>query len=135
MLVFLTLLMNLKLYSQKVLKQGNDTLICFTVKESKFLLKQSIALKECDTLRSICELQREYADSIIKLGKKMEFDLNKLIENSNQEIRLRDYKISLLESDVKKYTYLYKKERFLKYFTIGVGAAFTGFITYLYITK
>jgi len=127
--------MSLPTYSQRSLIQDKDTLICFNLAEAKFLLKKVVALKECDTLRKLDAIHIAHLDTTITSLKKINSNNSLLLLNKKEELSLKDYKISFLESSLKKQQKLYKRQKLYKILVGALGTLTTGFVTYLWITK
>lgn len=110
-------------------------MICFTVNQSKFLLKQVYRLNECDTLRSICEAQLSDCDSISKSFSNVKKDFSMFVENSKSENKIYEYEITGLKAELKDEKRKTRIQKVYKVIAIGVGSAATGFMTYLWIKK
>lgn len=134
-LTLLTLSASLTAYSQKTILDKGDTLICFTVKQSKFLLKEHYRAEECDTLKSICEAQSQLKDSVIKSDKKIQNDLSLVIKNKDSEIALQDLVIDDLRKKILLEQKATRRQKFYKWLSITGGCVATGFVGFLYITK
>lgn len=119
--------------SGQVLVSGKDTVSCYTNKELKVITKAVLKGKECDTLKSICEKQLDYCDSIIEVNKKVKQDLTKLNEVCEDKFDLQEYKIKSLEIAIEQERKNVRKQKVFKYISIGVGAITTGFMTYLWV--
>lgn len=132
----LALLMGSTLYSQTVtLNKNKDTTVCFTVNQSKFLLKQIYELQKCDTLNSIYESQMNYCDSIFKSFNSVKKDFSMFVENSKGETKIYEYQITSLNAEIKDEKRKTRTQKFYKVVAIGLGSLGTGFMTYLWIKK
>lgn len=132
----LVLLISLTTYSQKVvLNDKGDTTICFSISQSKFLLKQAYALKECDTLKSICEAQLLYCDSIVLAHENLKRDFTQLQRVQKQYDDLQEAKMTDLQNLLKQQILLTKKQKFYKWCAIIGGSALSSYLGYRYIKK
>lgn len=132
----LVLLISLTTYSQKVvLNDKGDTTICFSISQSKFLLKQAYALKECDTLKSICELQLTKCDSVFVAYDKLKKDFLLLQKNERDFSELYDAKMTDLQNALLDQILLTKKQKFQKWCAIIGGGVLSSFLAVKYIKK
>lgn len=134
--LFLTLLISLKTYSQKaIVTETGDTSICFSVEQSKFILKKINSGKLCDTLLSVCENQLRLSDSVSKSNEKIISILNQKFETEKQLTDLCNSKIDVLEWQIENYKKDIKKQKSQKIAGILAGIVTTSFMTYMYIKK
>lgn len=122
-------------YSQKITLVNEDTLICFTTNQSKFLLKEVYRAEMLDTL-----LKLELNTSSEKQAKinLLEDNVNLLREkerNLNAIILNQDAIKLTYESDIKKIRRQLYFQKIQKSIIGGLGAVTTGIFMYLYITK
>lgn len=127
--------MNSICFSQKVISANNDTLICFDLKQSKYILKEMNHAIFLDSINRLSQSEIRLLNTTIK-------DLQIIVESQKEQIILRDvdYKISKTETKLlKEKNESLKKEirlqKFYKWLSIGVGTITTSFMTYLYLTK
>lgn len=88
------LLINCKAFSQKmILTEKGDTVITYTVTQSKFLLQQYYKEKESRELAELLELNLSIQDSIVVqqrliIGKKDQYivNLNEIIDSKDEEL-------------------------------------------------
>lgn len=127
--------MNSICFSQKVISENNDTLICFDLKQSKYILKEMNHAIFLDSIYRLSQSEIRLLNTTIK-------DLQIIVESQKEQIILRDvdYKISKTETKLlKEKNESLKKEirlqKFYKWLSIGVGTITTSFMTYLYLTK
>jgi len=118
-----------------VLNEKGDTTICFSVSKAKFLLKQVVARKECDTLLSNCETQLNYCDSINDSNKRIQIVMSEMMKKQREVDSLYIFRIQSLELDVENEKKKVVKQKFYKTISIIAGSITTGFMTYLWITK
>lgn len=132
----LVLLTSLRAYSQKVvLDKNGDTTICFSLAQSKFLLKQVYALQECDTLRKICEAQLTYCDTLVQTNKQLNTDIKLLLRNEVELKQLYDAKIFDLEIRLNNQIGRTKKQNFYKWCAIIGGGVLSSYLAVKYIQK
>jgi hypothetical protein len=123
------LLISLQTFSQKtVLDKNGDTTICFSVAQSKFLLKKVYALDECDTLRKICEKQLTYCDSISVANKTLSEEIKNLL-STEQEI------FDLYENQLKEQRKATRKQAFYKWCAILGGGVVSSYFAINYVRK
>ena len=128
--------MSLISFSQRILRnEAGDTSICFTIEQSRILLRQINRLNYLDSLNNIDQeeintLQNnlEIANSIIK-----EKDVQ--ISIKNDVIETKDEKINDDKLQYQNLKNLLLKEKIKKWVAILTGTATTGFMTYLWISK
>ena len=122
-------------YSQKITLVNEDTLICFTSNQSKFLLKEVYRAEMLDTL-----LQLE-----LKTSEQKTSQIN-LLENSIELLRLKERNLNEIilnqdaiknsyESDIKRLRRQLYFQKVQKTIFGGVGLLTSGLFLYLYVTK
>lgn len=121
-------------YSQRTLLNNNDTLICFSVKESKFLLKKVYEVNKLDELLSLCENKSSFKDSIITSNNILISGFEKKEQNYKKIIGLKDDINLKLQDDLKKETDKTKHQRNMKRIWKGI-TAFVSSCFIVYITK
>lgn len=122
-------------YSQKITLVNEDTLICFSANQSKFLLKEVYRAEMLDTLLKL-ELktnqektsQIELLEYSVELLRYKEKNLNEII--LNQDAIKTSY-----ESDLKRLRRQLYFQKVQKTIFGGVGLLTSGLFLYLYITK
>ena len=129
--------MNLKAFSQKAIiySPGKDTLICFSVPQARFLLKEQYRLQMTDSLLNVCELQNSECDTF-------RVKTNQLIEKYESAINLciqykdiQDAEINNLYITIENQKKVIKREKINKTLAIMGGGLLSGFFGYLLITK
>jgi hypothetical protein len=110
-------------------------MICFSVNQSKFLLKTYYKLQTCDTLRNICEVQLDYCDSALQAEKKVSANFSMVIKNNKDAFKIYDYAIVGYNNKLKDARRQTRKQIVYKWVAIAVGGAATGAMTYLWIKK
>jgi len=129
-------LLSSQLYSQQIiLSDKKDTLIGFTIPQSRFLLTTYYQTNLYKTLDSLCEQQRVQQDSIIDSQKEMMKDQNSIILNKNEIIEAKDFQIKNLDVAIQEEKKRTRKQKVYKWCAIAGGIVTTSAMGYLYITK
>lgn len=129
------LLVSSKVFSQKVmLNDKGDTTICFTVGQSKYLLKEHYELKKCDTLKSICEQQKSLCDSVVADKNKIINAKNFMLDNQNTMLKLKQYEVDKLTGQLDIAKTEVKKQKTYKWIGIVSGIAVSLFSGYYILT-
>ncbi len=118
-----------------ILTLEGDTLICISLPQSRFLIKEHYRANEQQSLDSLCELQRLYSDSIITVGNKIITDQRSIIKNDSSIIGFKDYQISTAAQMIKNEHRLARRQGFYKWVASIAGSAATTAMTYFYLTK
>ena len=127
--------MNLRAYSQRVvLDEKRDTMICFTVNQSKFLLKKVYELEKCDTLKSICDSQLVLKDKIIKNKNSEIVAISMMNDNINSMLKLKEHEVDRLKSALQVANDEVRKQKRHKWFFIGTTAVVSLFTGYYVLT-
>lgn len=130
------LLMNLPVFSQQVvLNSKGDTTICFSIPQTKFMLKQHYKVVMLDSLNAICESQRLIADSIIRNDKVIFDKEHQIVLNRNQVIVLKDHEISNLNLVIIDQKKTIRRQKLYKWLSIIGGGTISSFLGYKYFTK
>jgi hypothetical protein len=133
--LILNLLGCLTAYSQKITLVNEDTLICFTSNQSKFLLKEVYRAEMLDTLLQLELKTSEQKTSQIQLLENS-IDLLRLKERNLNEIILNQDAIkTTYESDIKRLRRQLYFQKVQKTIFGGVGLLTSGLFLYLYVTK
>lgn len=119
-------------YAQTIVVDSkNDTTICFTINQSRFLLKEHYRAELNDSLLAICSEQSSILNSIVENDKLVISTLMEKEENSNliranlaSVITDKDNEIALLNKEV-------KRQKRHKYAAIGGGIALNLAMLYL----
>ena len=132
----LNLLLSLIAYSQvPVLNKNGDTTICFTIEQSKFLAKEHYRAEECTKLKSICESQLQEKDLQINMYKKIQDNLENVINNQKSITTSKDDEIKSLKGVIDDKDKAIKKQKIYKWIAIIAGSSLSGYLGYKYITK
>ena len=122
-------------FSQKITLVDNDTLICFSTNQSKFLLKQVYRAEMLDTLlklelgiNNLKSSQIQTLQNSVELLRLKEKNLNEIILNydglnKSYENEIKRLKKSLICEKIKKTIFS------------SLGALTSGVFLYLYLTK
>ena len=133
------MLMNLLIcfvsFSQKAIVNQGDTSICFSVEQSRDILKE---LNRCVYLDSLTSLQRSEIDQLKLQGQ----NYKEIIGQKDFMLNLKDTIISYnkiildrQKSLNKEYLKEIRKQRIEKIVVIIAGSFTTGIMTYLFIKK
>lgn len=122
-------------YSQQtVINSKGDTLICFSVEQSKFLLKQVYEVAKLTELNVNCEIRNTVQDSLIhsqgitiQLLEKKADNLQKIV-NYNAQLN------TILQEKIENEQQKTKYQRHMKRVWMGVSGAVSGLFVY-YIVK
>lgn len=109
-------------------------MICFSVNQSKFLLKTYYKLKTCDTLRDICEEQRSYCDSALQSEKKISYDFSMVIKNNNDAFEIYEYAITGWSNKLKASEKEVRRQKVYKCIAIVTTALATTYLGYYVIS-
>ena len=122
-------------FSQKVISENNDTLICFDLDQSRYILKEMHRAIFFDTIIALDEAEIKLLRITIK-------DLKTIVESQKEQLVLNDVDKGIYKSEIKllkeKNESLKKEirlQKFYKWVSIGVGTLTTSFMTYLYLMK
>lgn len=126
------LLMNLKSFSQVAKLNNKDTIICFSVSQSKFLLKEHYRAEKFSILDSLSTIQLMLCDSIKKENNEIKERYKFLLTNKKEEIQLREYQIQKLNEQVKQ---LNRKVNRQKFYKVGYMVLLGGITTHLAYQK
>jgi len=122
-------------FSQKITLVNEDTLICFSSNQAKFLLKEVYRVQMLDTLLKV-ELQTNDTktnqintlQNTIEILRKKELNLNEII--SNQDAIKNNF-----QSDLRKVSRQLYIQKIQKNIIGGLGVLTSGIFLYLYVTK
>lgn len=109
----------------KVQQQGNDTLFCFTLSQSRNIAKTLEQGRYCDSLLLQTEQQsRQLSDLLFISDSSLQVSQNKI---TNQEVMLRNNKteLAMVNLNLQQTEKKYKSERWQKYLfmvaTVSLG--------------
>ncbi len=132
----LILLTNTRIFSQKVqLSDNGDTLVCFSINQSKYLLKKYYELQELKSLYSICNQQLTASDSIKKYFYEISNSKDIILKNQKTEIGLREEQIEHLKVELQLEKKETDRQKRHKNFAIAGGVLSSCLFGYLWITK
>lgn len=127
--------MSLTLFSQKPVSIEGDTLICFSIPQSKYLLKQVYLLNESDTLLKLTEAQLSICKSKNFIYTQQIEAFQKIIENE-KEINKNVLAINTQkDEDIKNLKTQLANQKLKTWASIFSGFVTTAFVSYLYIKK
>ena len=112
-----------------------DTLIAFTVPQSKFLLKEVYRADMLDSLLILTEQQLVLSRNIIEADKEAFSRYEEVIENSNSILRVREAQIKENEKSIGRLNSEIKRQKRQKIIGIICGSVGTLFMGYLYVSK
>ena len=122
-------------FSQKVISENNDTLICFDLEQSKYILKEMHRAIFFDTIVALNQSEIRLLNTTIK-------DLQIIVQSQKDQLILRDIDSGIYKTEIKllkERNESLKKEirlqKFYKWVSIGVGTLTTSFMTYLFLMK
>lgn len=137
MLIFtlaITWLMSSTLYSQTTQLIKGDTSICFTITQSKFLLKQAYKVKELTEIISINNQERIIYDSITKNNNEIIQNQDELLKDSKEILKLKEFQIQEEKDKTKQAQKETRKQRTGKIAAIVIGTAVAILEGVLFIT-
>lgn len=123
-------LVNLMVYSQKLLLNNGDTLICFSVNQAKFLAKEHYKAETYFKADSICKEQIILKDRQVKMYIKIEDKLQGVINNQSSIIKFKDEELSQCKIILNNSQKEIKKQKRLKIISIIVGGGLNCFFIY-----
>lgn len=89
----MSLLTSIKAFSQKATLSEKDTVICFTIPQSKYLLKKYYQAEELLILDSICEAQLSVFKDISSSNERVIKNQSLVLKNKDEEVRLKELEI------------------------------------------
>lgn len=123
-------LVNLMAYSQKLLLNNGDTLICFSVNQAKFLAKEHYRADAYFTSDSICREQIFLKDRQVKMYIKIEDKLQGIINNQSNVIKFKDEELNQCKIILNNSQREIKKQKRLKIISIIAGGTINCFLIY-----
>lgn len=114
---------------------GKDTLIAFSVPQSKFLLKEVYRANMLDSLLKLTEQQLVLSRNIIEADKEAFERYDEVIENNNSILRVKDAQIRENEKTIGRMNNEIVRQKRHKIIGIICGSVTTLFMGYLYISK
>jgi hypothetical protein len=133
--MFVKLLLSSTAYSQKTVLIDGDTTICFSIPQSKFLLKQVYLVAEKDTLLKITETELRVSkekstiyEQQIQAYQQVVNNQKQITENYIAIQHQKEEEIKILKKDL-------AKQKVKTWGCILGGIVSTAFVSYLYISK
>tara|TARA_R110000764_G_scaffold542_3_gene2040 strand:- start:103 stop:492 length:390 start_codon:yes stop_codon:yes gene_type:complete len=122
-------------YSQTLVYNKTDTTICFTINQSKFLLKNSISLKAYKSELDLADTLLLFKDSLLmEKDTQLNYWLDYKLKSDSLSILSRK-KTTILKEELTIQRKLLKKEKRAKFMALFVGIVATSITTTLWITK
>jgi hypothetical protein len=122
-------------YSQQtVINSKGDTLICFSVEQSKFLLKQVYEVAKLTELNVNCEIRNTVQDSLIHSQSVTIQLLEKKADNLQKIVNYNAQLNTILQEKIENEQQKTKYQRNMKRVWMGVSGAVSGLFVY-YIVK
>ena len=123
-------------YSQKMeLDENNDTTICISVDEAKFLLQSYYDLQKTNEYLIICEEKSSYKDSLISSLKTTCFEQDSIIKNESDMLEFRKNESIKLSKRVQYWYGKYNAQIAYKNIFMASTIILSLFSGGLYITK
>jgi len=114
---------------------NKDTNICFTIPQSKLLLKFKYKADELAAFNAVCEQQKVLKDSVINQKSLVIADQLRIMNNQKLIIYVKDTEISDLKTQLEAEKKATKRQRVYKMcFAIG-GGVLSSYLGYKYLTK
>ena len=120
---------------QRVLVVDGDTLICNSVEEQAFWVKQYFRVQELEELDSINLAVISYKDSIISNDQEIILKQTIVIENTEEIVEFQGEQINTLNNELTEQKKATRRQKFYKWVAVTIGASATSVMTYLYLTK
>ena len=122
-------------FSQSIIKNNNDTLVCFTQDEAKSILKEIYQKQYLDSVNRInAKLIKEYQISLATLDSICEYRQQQ-INIKVTTIKLKELRIQTLENEMKAIERQVVRQKRQKIVAILVGSITTLGVGYLWLTK
>ena len=123
-------------YSQTLtLNSQGDTTICFTVPQSKYLAKEHYRADAYFKADSICEAQMTQKNLEVKMYKKIDAEMQNVMNNQVSIIKLKDKELKEAQIAIQNANREAKKQKTYKVLSLITGAAISSFLGYKYISK
>lgn len=116
-----------------VLNNKKDSLIAFTIKQSRFLQSEAFRANELGLLWSVCETQRLDLKEIIMNDKKEHINDSIINNNNMQALRLKQIEVDEQKSKLTIAETEIKKQKVQKWVAIGVSALIVIGETFLFL--
>ena len=127
-LMSMALLINSKLYSQKaILNDLNDTVICLSIDQSKFILSELTRLEYKDSLVNIQQTEINLLNQSIKEYQNIGNMQSNQLQLAQNNLEIQSVQINSLKLQNEELELKIKKETRKKKIAIVLGLLFTGF--------
>lgn len=128
--------MSLTAYSQvPTLNSNGDTVLCFYIKQAKYLAKEHYKAETYFKSDSICNLEGKKKDLTIRMYEKIEARLQTVVNNQKTILLNKDTELNEVNLMLKKANKDLKRRKLLTRVSVIGGSVITLFIGYKYITK
>lgn len=128
--------MNTNSFSQTLVTNNTgDTSLCFTLNESKIILKQINKANYLDSLNKIKSQEIGELRVKVRILELTIKEKNMLIENNNKIIDAHKLQLQQKDLEIKNTNNLLVKEKIKKWIAITTGAITTSFMTYLWLAN
>jgi hypothetical protein len=114
---------------------GKDTLIAFSVPQSKYLLKEVYRAIMLDSLLKLSDEQLTLSRTIIVADKLAMEKYEEVIENNAGALRIREVQIKEKDKTIRSLNAEVKRQKRQKVIGIICGSVTTVFMGYLWISK
>lgn len=120
--------MSIKAFSQKAILSDKDTIICFTIPQSKYLLKKYYQAEELLILDSICEAQLSSFKAISNSNERIIKNQSLVLKNKDEEVRLKELEIGGLNELISDKDKEINKQKTYKWIAIVSGLLFSSYL-------
>lgn len=128
----MSLLTSIKAFSQKAILSEKDTVICFTVPQSKFLLKKYYQAEELLILDSICEAQLVNFKGVSSSNERIIKNQSLLLKNKDEELRLKELEMGGLNELISDKDKEINKQKLYKWVAIVSGILLSSYLITLH---
>ena len=123
-------------YSQVLtLNSKEDTTICFSINQAKYLAKEHYRAETYFKSDSICNLELIQKDRQVKMYIKIEDKLQNIINNQAGITKLKDEEMKGLRLSLENANKEIKKQKTYKVLSLIGGAVISGYLGFKYINK
>lgn len=135
--------MSLQTFSQTItLDSKRDTNICFTIGQGRFLLAQTILVKQLTEEKSLYQKlyenekkETEKQKKIIERDSLSKIDLFNTNKKTEEQSSLKDHKIDGLNKVITEQGKVITRQKVYKWIVIVVSSAVVGYETYILVIK
>lgn len=135
--------MSLQTFSQKItLDNKQDTNICFTIGQGRFIIAQSIQVKKLTEEKSLYQKLYENEKNEVKKQKEIiyrdslsKIDLTNVNKKTEEQSYLKEQKIIGLNTTIKEKDKSITRQKIYKWVFIVIGGVATSYESYLLLKK